>query len=46
MAHGDGLCSHRGGRACDVSHTDCPWARYRGAAAPAMAVESTVEYAA
>lgn len=28
VAHGDGLCSHKGGRACDVSHTDCPWARY------------------
>jgi ferrochelatase len=26
---GDGLCSHSGGRACDVAHTDCPWARYR-----------------
>jgi ferrochelatase len=30
VAHGDGLCSHRGKRACDVSHTDCPWARYPG----------------
>jgi ferrochelatase len=29
VAHGDGLCSHKGGRACDVAHTDCPWARYR-----------------
>ena len=28
VAHGDGLCSHKGGRACDVSHTDCPWAKY------------------
>jgi len=28
VAHGDGLCSHRGGRACDVSHGDCPWANY------------------
>ncbi len=26
--HGDGLCSHRPGRACDVAHGDCPWARY------------------
>jgi ferrochelatase len=31
VAQGDGLCSHRGGRACDVSHTDCPWAKYRPA---------------
>jgi len=29
VARGDGLCSHRGGRACDVKHGDCPWARYR-----------------
>jgi ferrochelatase len=28
VAGGEGLCSHRGGRACDVSHGDCPWARY------------------
>jgi ferrochelatase len=28
VAHGDGLCSHRGGRACDVRHADCPWASY------------------
>ncbi len=27
VAHGDGLCSARAGRACDVSHTDCPWAK-------------------
>ncbi|MDD2878037.1 MAG: ferrochelatase [Acidiphilium sp.] len=29
IARGDGLCSHRGGRSCDVRHGDCPWARYR-----------------
>ncbi|MDE8348309.1 MAG: ferrochelatase [Acidocella sp.] len=29
VAQGDGLCSHKGGRSCDVSHTDCPWARYK-----------------
>jgi ferrochelatase len=28
VARGDGLCSHKGGRACDVSHGDCPWAKY------------------
>jgi ferrochelatase len=28
VAHGDGLCSHKGGRACDVSHKDCPWDKY------------------
>lgn len=28
LAHGDGLCSHRGGRACDVSHKNCPWDKY------------------
>jgi ferrochelatase len=28
LAQGDGLCSHQGGRACDVRHGDCPWARY------------------
>jgi len=27
-AHGDGLCSARGGRACATSHQDCPWSRY------------------
>lgn len=26
---GPGLCSHRGGRACDERHSDCPWSRYR-----------------
>jgi len=36
VAHGDGLCSARGARACDVSHGDCPWARY-GAVAPVEA---------
>jgi ferrochelatase len=29
VAHGDGLCSARGGRACDVRHVSCPWARMR-----------------
>jgi ferrochelatase len=29
LGHGYGLCSHRGDRACDVRHGDCPWARYR-----------------
>jgi len=29
VAHGDGLCSARGGRACDVRHVSCPWARIR-----------------
>ncbi|MCF3946313.1 ferrochelatase [Acidiphilium iwatense] len=29
LAQGDGLCSHRGGRACDARHGDCPWTRYR-----------------
>jgi ferrochelatase len=28
VAHGDGLCSAQGGRACDASHGDCPWAKY------------------
>jgi ferrochelatase len=28
IAHGDGLCSHNAGRACDLVHVDCPWARY------------------
>jgi ferrochelatase len=28
VAHGDGLCSAAGGRACDVRHVNCPWARY------------------
>jgi ferrochelatase len=28
VAHGDGLCSHQGGRACEVRHGDCPWANY------------------
>jgi ferrochelatase len=28
VAGGEGLCSHRGGRACAVAHGDCPWARY------------------
>ncbi len=28
VAHGDGLCSHRDERACDVAHKDCPWAKY------------------
>jgi ferrochelatase len=46
VARGDGLCSHRGGRACDVRHGDCPWARYRGEAAVVAAAESAVEYAA
>ena len=27
--HGPGLCSHRGGRACDARHGNCPWSRYR-----------------
>jgi len=29
IAHGDGMCSHIPGRACDEKHKDCPWARYR-----------------
>lgn len=29
IGQGDGLCSHRGSRACDVVNRDCPWARYR-----------------
>ncbi|HEX7390393.1 MAG TPA: ferrochelatase [Acidiphilium sp.] len=29
LARGDGLCSHRGARACDARHGDCPWSRYR-----------------
>ncbi|HQT85446.1 MULTISPECIES: ferrochelatase [Acidiphilium] len=29
IVHGDGLCSHRGGRSCTVRNSDCPWARYR-----------------
>jgi ferrochelatase len=32
LATGDGLCSHRGGRACDARHKDCPWSRYPRAA--------------
>jgi ferrochelatase len=32
LAHGDGLCSHRGGRACDNTHKDCPWTNYAHAA--------------
>lgn len=32
LAHGDGLCSHRGGRACGNAHGDCPWSRYSNAA--------------
>jgi ferrochelatase len=27
------LCSHRGPRACDASHTDCPWSRHAAQAA-------------
>ena len=33
VAHGPGLCSHRGGRACDARNRDCPWARYRAVVA-------------
>jgi ferrochelatase len=29
LAQGDGLCSHAGGRACEVVHVSCPWARMR-----------------
>jgi ferrochelatase len=32
LAHGDGLCSHLGGRACDNAHKDCPWTNYADAA--------------
>jgi ferrochelatase len=28
IAQGDGLCTHRGGRACGVEHKDCPWSKY------------------
>jgi len=28
VAHGDGLCSAQTGRACDIAHTDCPWAKH------------------
>ena len=29
IRHGDGLCSHKGGRACGARHKNCPWARYQ-----------------
>lgn len=32
VERGDGLCSHRGDRACDARHKNCPWARYPRAA--------------
>lgn len=32
LAHGDGLCSHAGGRVCDAVRKDCPWTRYSHAA--------------
>jgi ferrochelatase len=28
VTRGDGLCSHKGERACDERHGDCPWAKY------------------
>ncbi len=32
LEHGDGLCSHKGERACDVARVDCPWVRVSDAA--------------
>jgi ferrochelatase len=32
IEHGDGLCSHKGGRACDSARKDCPWIRVSNAA--------------
>jgi ferrochelatase len=29
VAAGDGMCSSRAGRSCDVRHKDCPWAAYK-----------------
>jgi len=46
VARGEGLCSHRGGRACDVRHGDCPWAKYRAPAVVEGVVAADVEYAA
>ena len=46
VAQGDGLCSHRGGRACDVSHADCPWAKYQPAPVVPGVLAVDVEYAA
>ncbi len=28
LDQGNGLCSHRGGRACDAEHKNCPWTKY------------------
>ncbi len=28
LAQGEGLCSHRGKRACAAAHAGCPWSRY------------------
>jgi ferrochelatase len=42
-AHGDGLCSHAGGRACAVIHRDCPWARYT-APLPAVMVPENEDF--
>ncbi|NNM57402.1 ferrochelatase [Acidocella sp.] len=28
LAHGNGLCSHQGGRACAATHKNCPWTKY------------------
>jgi ferrochelatase len=43
VARGDGLCSHRGGRACDARHGDCPWARLKLAVEPVMAPDQNTE---
>jgi len=32
LAHGPGLCSHLGGRACPLRHLDCPWEAQKNAA--------------
>jgi ferrochelatase len=28
LEHGNGLCSHQGGRACAATHKNCPWTKY------------------